>query len=215
MALDGEIRIVPHVPAAFAELVAAEAPRSIALSGGDTARACYTLLATAVDVDWSQVDVFFGDERWVPVHDPESNEGMARLAFLDEVGPSSVHSLREAGETPDEAAAAYDALLRDFGPIDLVHLGLGPDGHTASLFPGTSELAERERLVVTSGDDAHPHGRLTFTYPAIERSPLVVFTVAGADKRDAFARVRAGDDLPAAHVSAERVVWLVDPDAMG
>jgi len=88
MAFDGEIRIVPHVPAAFAELVTTEAPRSIALSGGDTARACYTLFATAANVDWSRVEVLFGDERWVPIHDPDSNEGMARLAFLDEVEPA-------------------------------------------------------------------------------------------------------------------------------
>ncbi|MFA5884054.1 MAG: 6-phosphogluconolactonase [Acidimicrobiia bacterium] len=215
MALQGEIRIVPHVPAAFAELVTLEAPRSIALSGGDTARACYTLFATAANVDWSGVEVFFGDERWVPVHDPDSNEGMARLAFLDELDPAWIHSLHGAGNTPEAAAAAYDALLRDSGPIDLVHLGLGPDGHTASLFPGSAALDEQDRLVVTNGDDAHPHARLTFTYPALARSRLVVFTVAGAGKRDALARVRAGEDVPAARVTAERVIWLVDPEAMG
>lgn len=211
----GEIRVVPHVPAAFAALVTTEAPTSIALSGGDTARACYQLLATAAAIDWSRVEVFFSDERWVPVHDPDSNEGMARLAFLDDVDPAWVHSLRHAGATIEEAAAAYDALLRRFGPVDLVHLGLGPDGHTASLFPGSPALEERERLVVATGDDAHPHARLTWTYPAIARSRLVVFTVAGAEKREAFARVRAGDDVPAARVRAERVVWLVDPEAMG
>ena len=105
--------------------------------------------------------------------------------------------------------------MRAAPPIDLVHLGLGPDGHTASLFPGSAALAERERLVVENEDELHPHPRLTFTYPAIARSGLAVFTVAGADKRDAFARVRAGDDLPAAHVEATRVIWLVDPAAAG
>ena len=215
MALPGEIRIVPHVPAAFAELVTIEAPRSIALSGGDTARACYTLLATAAAVDWSGVEVFFGDERWVPVHDPDSNEGMARLAFLDEVEPAWVHSMYRAGPTPEEAADAYDDLVRGFGPIDLVHLGLGPDGHTASLFPGSPALAITDRLVVTNSDDAHPHLRLTFTFPEIARARLVVFTVAGAGKREALARIRAGEDLPAARVRAERVVWLIDPEAMG
>jgi 6-phosphogluconolactonase len=213
--MNGEVRIVPHVPAAFAELVTAEAPRSIALSGGDTARACYQLFATAANVDWPAVEVFFGDERWVPVHDPDSNEGMARLAFLDELDPAWVHSLYGAGDTPDAAAAAYDHLLRDAAAIDLVHLGLGLDGHTASLFPGTAALVEQDRLVVTNGDDAHPHPRLTFTYPALARSRLVVFTVAGASKREAFARVRAGDDVPAARVEAERIIWLVDTEAMG
>ena len=214
MSLPGEERCVAHVPQAFADLVAAEAPSSVALSGGSTARSCYELLATA-DVDWSVVDVFFGDERWVDVHDPDSNEGMARIAFLDQVGPHAVHSLRHAGPTPDAAAEAYDRLVRQAPPIGLVHLGLGPDGHTASLFPGSATLEERERLVVTAGDDQHPHPRLSFTYPAISRSPLVVFTVAGADKRDALAAVRRGEDLPAARVRAERVVWLLDQAASG
>jgi 6-phosphogluconolactonase len=214
MSVPGEVRVVPHVAQAFSELVTAEAPRSIALSGGTTARQCYELLAVA-DVDWAAVDVFFGDERWVPVGEADSNEGMARFAFLDTVMPRVVHSMRHAGETIDDAAVAYDALLREHGAIDLVHLGLGPDGHTASLFPGTSALAERERLVVPNGDDRHPHPRLTLTYPGLARNRLVVFTVAGADKRDAFARVKAGDDVPAAHVTGERVLWLVDPAANG
>lgn len=215
MALLGEVRIVPHVPAAFTELVTVEAPQSIALSGGDTARACYALLGTAANVDWSGVEVLFGDERWLPVHDPDSNEGMARLAFLDEVDPAWVHSMRDAGSTPEEAAAAYDALLRGFGPIDLVHLGLGPDGHTASLFPGAAALDETERLVVATQDGAHPHQRITLTYPAIARARLAVFTVAGKEKREALARVQGGEDVPAARVRAERVVWLVDPEALG
>jgi 6-phosphogluconolactonase len=215
MALPGEIRIVPHVPAAFAELVTLERPRSIALSGGDTARACYALFATAANLDWSTVDVFFGDERWVPVHDHDSNEGMARLAFLDEVEPAWIHSMYGAGPDPDAAAAAYDRIVDDFGPLDLVHLGLGPDGHTASLFPGSAALDVTDRLVVTNADEEHPHPRLTFTYPAIARARLAVVTVAGAGKRDAFARIRAGEDLPAARIAAERVVWLVDPEAMG
>jgi 6-phosphogluconolactonase len=97
--------------------------------------------------------------------------------------------------------------------LDVVHLGLGPDGHTASLFPGSSTLDERERLVAPAGDDAHPHPRVTFTFPAIARFRLAVFTVEGAAKADAFARVLAGDDLPAGRVSAARVVWLVDHTA--
>jgi 6-phosphogluconolactonase len=216
MSVRGELRIVPHVPSAFAQLVTDETPTSIALSGGDTARASYQLFATAANVDWSGVDVFFGDERWVSIHDPDSNEGMARLAFLDELDPSWIHSLRDAGATIEEAAANYDALLREFGPIDLIHLGLGPDGHTASLFPGSAALAVDDALVVPNpGDAAHPHDRLTFTYPAIARGRTVVFTVAGAEKREALDRVRAGDDLPAARVEADRIIWLVDPAAAG
>ena len=96
-----------------------------------------------------------------------------------------------------------------------MHLGLGPDGHTASLFPGSPALDEAERLVVTAGDDAHPRPRLTFTFPAIARARLVVVTVAGAEKRDAVERIRAGEDLPGARIRAERVVWLGDRAAMG
>jgi 6-phosphogluconolactonase len=215
MTLPGEIRIVPHVPAAFATLVTAERPRSITLSGGDTARACYALFATAASLDWSVVDVLFGDERWVPVHDHDSNEGMARLAFLDEVEPAWIHSMYGAGPDPDAAAAAYDGLVGDFGPIDLVHLGLGPDGHTASLFPGTAALEEQDRWVITNEDALHPHPRLTFTFPAIAASRLAVFTVAGEDKRDAFTRIRSGEDLPGGRVAAPEVIWLVDPAAAG
>lgn len=207
---------MPHVASAFAQLVTEQAPTSIALSGGDTARACYQLLGTAANVNWSLTDVFFGDERWVSIHDPDSNEGMARLAFLDEVDPAWIHSLRHAGgDTVEEAAAAYDVQLHEYGPIDLIHLGLGPDGHTASLFPGSPALDETDRLVVANGDDAHPHPRLTLTFPGIARSQLVVFTVAGAGKREAFDRVRAGDDVPAARVDAERIIWLADPAAAG
>jgi 6-phosphogluconolactonase len=212
--LQGELRVVEDVPRACADLVAAERPRSLALSGGATARECYELFATA-DVDWGSVEIFFGDERWVPVDDPESNESMARLAFIDQVTPAAVHSVRGAGETIEAAADAYDRLLRNHEPVDLVHLGLGPDGHTASLFPGSPALDEHDRLVVPTGDDLHAHPRLTWTYPAIARSRLVVFTVAGEEKRDALTRVKEGDELPAAKVTADRVVWLVDEAANG
>jgi 6-phosphogluconolactonase len=210
----GELRVVDDVPRAFSALVVEKAPESLALSGGSTARASYELLAAA-DVDWSQVDVLFGDERWVPVDNPESNEGMARHAFADQVHPRAVYSMRHAGGTIEEAADAYERLLREFGPLDLVHLGLGPDGHTASLFPGSPALDQRERLVVATGDDLHPHPRLTLTFPALAQSRLAVFTVAGEGKREALQRVKAGDDLPAARVSAGRVIWLVDEAANG
>ena len=212
--MEGQLRVVDDVPAAFAATVATEARRSIALSGGSTARECYELLATA-DVEWGRVEVFLGDERWVPVRDPESNEGMARIAFLDQVAPLAVHSMVGAGPTVEEAAAAYDRLVREAPPIDVIHLGLGPDGHTASLFPGSPALDERDRLVVATGDELHPHPRLTLTLPAIARARLVLFTVAGADKREAITRIRNGDDLPANRVRAEHVVWLVDHAAAG
>jgi 6-phosphogluconolactonase len=213
-AVHGEVRVVADVASAFADVVVDAAPSSIALSGGGTAKDAYEALATR-DLAWSGIDVWFGDERFVPVDDPDSNEGMARAVLLDRARPREIHSMTGAGATAEAAAAAYDALVGAAPPIDVVHLGLGPDGHTASLFPGSAALAVTDRLVVTNGDDLHPHPRLTFTYPALARSGLVVFTVAGADKRDAFGRIQAGDDLPAAHVTAARVLWLVDPAAAG
>jgi 6-phosphogluconolactonase len=210
----GELRIVDDVASAFADVVVEAAPASIALSGGGTAEDAYRALAGRT-LDWSGIDVYFGDERFVPVDDADSNEGMARAVLLDHVGPRAIHSLAGAGDTVEAAALAYDALIAAAPPIDVVHLGLGPDGHTASLFPGSAALTITDRLVVPNGDDLHPHPRLTFTYPALARSRLVVFTVAGDDKRDAFTRIQAGDDLPAAHVTAERVLWLVDPAAHG
>jgi len=220
----GEVRIVDDVASAFADVVVEAAPASIALSGGGTAKDAYAALAER-SLDWSGIDVWFGDERFVPVDDPDSNEGMARAVLLDRVAPRAIHSMAGAGagvrgaavegDGADGAALAYDALVAAAPPIDVVHLGLGPDGHTASLFPGSAALTVTDRLVVTNGDAQHPHPRLTFTYPALARSRFVVFTVAGEDKRDAFTRIAAGDDLPAAHVTAERVLWLVDPAAHG
>jgi 6-phosphogluconolactonase len=212
--MEGEVRIVDDVAHAFADLVAAEAPESIAFSGGDTARECYEVLALA-DVDWPRVTAWFGDERWVPVDDPDSNEGMTRAVLLDHVEPYDIRSMRNAGATAEEAAAAYGRALRAAPPIELVHLGLGTDGHTASLFPGSAALEEAHHWVVTDADDLHPHARLTVTLPMLASARLVVFTVAGEDKADAFARVCAGDALPAARVRAERVIWLVDPAAAG
>ena len=213
MAIPGEIQIVDDVAAAFAQLVLREAPRSVALSGGETAEQCYAAVR-ALEPDWSDVDVFMSDERFVPVTGADSNEGMARRVLLDAVRPRVIHSMFRPG--PIEAAArAYDELVRNAPPIDLVHLGVGPDGHTASLFPGSPMLDETERFVVPAGDAAHPHPRLTFTYPAIARGRLVVVTVAGAEKRDAIERIRSGEDLPAARIRAERVVWLGDRAALG
>ena len=200
----GEVRVVDDVPAAFAELVVEEAPESVALSGGGLAERCYQ----ALDVDWRGVTVFFGDERVVPVDDPASNEGMARRALLDRAKPTVIHSMFELG------ADAYDDLVRSLPPIELVHLGLGPDGHTASLFPGAPQLGVTDRFVVDAGDDAHPHRRITFTFPAIARSQLAVVTVAGSEKREAWARLQAGDDLPAARIRASRVLWLVAPEVL-
>ncbi len=210
---------VDDVPAAFAQLVTDRRPGSIALSGGGTARDCYRTVARHL-LDWSRTECFFGDERWVPVTDPESNEGMARAEWLDDAAPAAVHSLVDAAGPGlvdiDAAARAYEDRLRARPPLDLVHLGLGPDGHTASLFPGSPALEVTDRWVIATGDGAHPHPRLTLTLPAIATARRVVVTVAGEEKREALARVRAGDRAaPATHVEAAEVIWLVDAAAWG
>ena len=211
--LPGTSEIVDDVATAFARLVVQEGPRSIALSGGETAEECYAAVR-ALGPDWSRVDVFMSDERFVPPSHPDSNEGMARRVLLDHVRPRAIHSMFREGPIED-AAVAYDDLVRAAPSIDIVHLGLGPDGHTASLFPGSPALDERSRFVVATGDSRHPLPRLTFTFPGIARARLAVVTVAGPEKRDAIERIWAGADLPAAHIRAERVLWLGDRDAMG
>ena len=208
-------RRVKNVAVAFAALITERTPRSIALSGGSTAQQCYEA-AAAMEVDWSETTFWFGDERFVPVGDPDSNEGMARATWLDGVQTRSIESMTNAGTTVEVAAKNYDERLRAAGGVDLMHLGLGPDGHTASLFPDGPSLTVDDRWVIEAGDELHPHPRLTVTYPAIAASRLVVVTVAGAEKREALARVRAGDrTAPAARIEAEEVIWLVDDEAGG
>jgi 6-phosphogluconolactonase len=205
----GELRLVEDVPQAFTDLVeelalgcAGEPPDppgsarvGIALSGGETARACYERLAESTRVPWPQIDCYLGDERCVPPDDRDANQKMIREALLEHV-----------------------ALIERAGPLQLIHLGLGPDGHTASLFPGSAALnAPSGKLVAHNLDPSgrNPHERLTLTFEAINRARLAVFTVSGASKHDALLRVLTGEDLPASRVRAERVVWLCDSDALG
>lgn len=215
--MNGELFVVDDVPGEFASTVI-EAFRhrpdemfSIALSGGETARRCYERLAAdgADDIDWWLVDVYWGDERCVPHHHPESNERLGREALLERVGAAnSIHPMR-----CEEGADPYQLRVGELGQFDLVHLGLGPDGHTASLFPGSTAIeADPGRLVVMNEDPtgANPYRRMTLTFSGIARARLAVFTVRGEDKQPAMQRVADGEDVPAARVRAARVVWLVD-----
>jgi len=211
--VNGTVRLVGSVPEAFATLAAGAitaAPRgcTLFLSGGGTAVECYEALAARRGVDWSAVDVFLGDERCVPPDDPDSNHRMVVGTLLDAVGP-----------VRSDPAAAYQALIAPLPDLGLVHLGLGPDGHTASLFPGSDALDDTDpsHLVVANRDPngVNRHDRLTLTYAAISRARQVVFTVSGASKRDALARIAAGEDLPAARVAGPDVLWLVDAAALG
>lgn len=227
--MTGDLRLVPSVPDAFARLVVESLaePRSdrfsLFLSGGSTAEACYRRLAQVAGpesgVDWAEVDVYLGDERCVPPDHEDSNHKMVAETLLDVVGPvGSDHPMYRSG-TSSAAAADYQAVIAPLPAFDLVHLGLGPDGHTASLFPGSDALviADSAVLVVANRDPSanNPHDRITLTYPAIARAHLAVFTVSGASKREALAGVVGGADLPATRVVADRIVWLVDEDAVG
>ncbi len=216
----GELRVVDDVASAFAACVIDAYEHregddfAIALSGGPTARHCYEQLAADAGdrIDWWNVHVYWGDERCVPSDSEDSNERLVREALLERVGGAhTVHPMR-CSDGPDR----YQLLLGELGRIDVVHLGLGPDGHTASLFPGSTALdADPGRLVTTSVDPTgrNPFQRMTLTLSGIARGRLVIFTVAGASKRDAMQRLVDGADLPAARVRAEQVLWLVDHDA--
>ncbi|MGH9268884.1 MAG: 6-phosphogluconolactonase, partial [Acidimicrobiales bacterium] len=170
----GELRVVDDVPGAFAALVV-EAFQgrpgedfSIALSGGETARACYERLAAdgAEGIDWWQVDAYWGDERCVPPDHPDSNELLGRRALLEQVGAAhGVYPMR-----CDEGPDAYQLRVGDLGRFDVVHLGMGPDGHTASLFPGSPALdADPGRLVVLNHDPSgtNRHERMTLTFSGL------------------------------------------------
>ena len=221
--MNGELIVVDDVPAEFAERVVEAFHNrpgesfSLALSGGDTARRCYEQLAIdgADQLDWWQVDVYWGDERCVPPDSPDSNERLVRQALLERVGAANAVYPMRCDEGPDP----YQQRVAQVGRFDLVHLGLGPDGHTASLFPGSPGLeADPGRLVVMNEDPSgrNPYRRITLTFSGIARARLVIFTVSGEEKRDAFASVVRGDpQCPAARVRADRVIWLVDPPAAG
>jgi 6-phosphogluconolactonase len=196
----------------------------VALSGGSTPKRMFAVLAEMGRdaLPWDRIDLWWGDERCVPPDHADSNYRMTRETLIDplHLDPARVH--RIAGEhDPDVAAADYEhALVTALGspPIfDLVFLGMGPDGHTASLFPDSPALAETERWCVANRVDSPlTHGqatRITLTFPALGAARRVRFLVAGADKAKALARIAAGEELPAARVKGSDVMWLVDRSA--
>ena len=202
----------------------------VALSGGGTPKSVYPLLLEPQRrdaVDWSRVEFFWGDERTVPPDDPESNFGVAYhmlIAQLPDVRQDRIH--RMPAEAPDLHAAAlsYESELRlAFGArgdeppaFDLIWLGMGPDGHTASLFPGSDALDETERWVVGNWAP-HPQAwRMTLTFPVLNAARAVIFAVEGANKAEAIRRIReGGSGLPAERVSGDHVEWIIDAAAAG
>jgi 6-phosphogluconolactonase len=185
---------------------------AFALSGGSTPRPAYERLAARPAVPWPSVEVYFGDERAVPPTDPASNYRMAREALLDRVGlpPERVHRMEADDADLEAAAVRYAALLPD--PLDLLVLGMGQDGHTASLFPGSPALRESARKVVTARAPVPPIERLTITPPVIAAARRVAVIVAGAAKAPVVARVLRGpwrpEELPAQ--LARHGTWLLD-----
>lgn len=196
----------------------ARAGGHVALSGGSGPRRAYELAATLAP-DWSAAEIWWGDDRCVPPDDERSNYRMAREALLDRlaVAPRAVHRI-EGELDPEEAARRYDAELQGIR-LDLNLLGIGPDGHTASLFPNAPALAERERLAVAAEAGLEPFvPRVTLTVPAASAAVDVLFLVTGADKADAAARAFAGPPsraVPASLVrsSGGRTTAVLDQEA--
>ncbi len=212
--------------------IAANSDRvAICLTGGSSPKQLYALLATDAyrsQIPWQRVHWFIGDERFVPADDPLHNMGMARRIFLDACAPAAnIHPIPTDTGNPDEAARRYESELKSFHganalgsarPLfDVVLMGVGSDGHTASLFPDYPAIEETKRWVV-----GVPHAhvepfvpRVTLTLPALNSCREMLFEVAGSEKRAILTRVLAGENLPANRArSTGETIWLVDQAAL-
>lgn len=198
---------------------------TIALSGGSTPKPLYEAIASQ-KLPWDKIHVFWGDERYVSPDHPDSNELMARRAWLDqvEIPEANIHAVPTSDNNPAVSAAKYEQHLQaffnsapgEFPPLDVVLLGMGDDAHTASLFPHTAALQVRDRLITVGNKDGNP--RITFTYPFINAAHSVIFVVAGANKRPALAQIFApnADELayPSRLIQPQgELVWLLDAAA--
>jgi 6-phosphogluconolactonase len=210
--------------------LAAPGPFRVSLSGGSTPKALYGLLASDEfrnRFPWRRVSWYWGDERFVPHDHPDSNYRMAREAMLTkaQVSPENIHAIPTDG-APEDAALRYEQTLQEaYGAVtldprrplfDVTLLGLGPDGHTASLLPGEPVLSER-RHWVAAVSHGRPEVRITMTYPPIESGRRVAFLVAGKEKAEIFSKIRAGNSqVPAARVRpVGELYWFVDRAAAG
>lgn len=210
------------------EAVAQRGRFTIALSGGSTPKSLFNLLATnaKTTLPWDRMFFFWGDERHVPPTDPDSNYRMADETMLSKIPVAAGNIFRIATENPDAAAAAeaYEQTLRkffelksgEFPRFDLILLGMGPDGHTASLFPNTAALQEASRLVVANWVEKLKTHRLTLTLPVLNAARCVTFLVSGIDKAPALHAVLESDapaeQYPAKliHPTDGKLIWLVD-----
>ncbi|MBW4558190.1 MAG: 6-phosphogluconolactonase [Trichormus sp. ATA11-4-KO1] len=199
---------------------------TIALSGGSTPKPLYEAISNQ-NLPWDKIHVFWGDERYVPPDHPDSNELMARRAWLDRVDlpVTNIHTVPTLEADPAVSAAKYEQHLREFfnstsaefPALDVVLLGMGDDAHTASLFPHTAALRVHDRLITVGNKDGNP--RITFTYPLINAARSVIFVVAGANKRPALAQVFApvADDFtyPSRLIQPQGELWWLMDAAAG
>jgi 6-phosphogluconolactonase len=216
-----ESQELPHTAAAWIANAIMQAIRdngrcSIALSGGKSPQPIHAELAASFrEIPWKNVDVYFGDERAVPPTDPMSNYGMARASLLDRVPVPAANVRRMEGERADLDAAArdYERLLPP--AFDILLLGIGPDGHTASLFPGAATLDERVRRVVAADSPFPPPRRLTITPPVIAAARRTAMIVSDRDKAGIVQRALEGPRDPHALPSQLALggVWILDRDA--
>lgn len=212
----------------LAEVQAEGRVPSVALTGGSIAERIHRAVATSVDgldVEWSEVDFYFGDERYVDSWSEDRNALAARRDLLDHVGadPARVHEMpaSDSGLSLEDAAAAYADTIRanGTGEFDVVMLGMGPDGHVASLFPGHPALDVDDRIAVAvAGSPKPPPERLSLTFAALNRTRAVWFVVSGEGKAEAVARARRSGadlhDVPAAGVvGREETIWWLDEGA--
>ncbi|MGC1395947.1 MAG: 6-phosphogluconolactonase [Coleofasciculaceae cyanobacterium] len=198
---------------------------TIALAGGGTPKPLYEALAQS-NLPWDKIHVFWGDERYVPAEHPDSNQGMARQAWLNKVDipAANIHPMPTTGSSPSADAAQHETELQDFfgtspgtfPAFDVILLGIGDDAHTASLFPHTDALQVQDKLVTVGNKDGQP--RITFTVPLINQANCVIFIVAGSSKRPALAQIFAQEADPMHYPSRliqpqGELWWLLEKEA--
>jgi 6-phosphogluconolactonase len=208
-------RAAARIAEALKKAISADAESSLALAGGTTPRAAYEALAKIPGIDWSRVSVYFGDERAVPPTHPDSNFSMAQAALFARVPLPTANIHRIVAENPDQdaAARAYEALLP--ARLSVLVLGIGEDGHTASLFPGSPALNERTRRVVPVIGPKPPPQRLSITPPVIESAKLCIVIANGAGKAEPVRRALKDplDIQTTPSGLARGGLWLLDHDA--
>ncbi len=187
-----------------------EGSRTLVLAGGTTPARCYELLAD-LEVEWGRVTVLFGDERCVQPDHPDSNYRMARETLLDRVAPATVHRMpAELG--PEEGAAEYESVVAALAPLDVVVLGIGEDGHTASLFPGHPVLEAKGFVAGVRNSPKPPPERVTLTLAALQGARQVIVLATGAGKANAVAMAKRRE-VPSGMIAGAR--WLIDRGAAG